>query len=76
MNAGEVIHAEFGGFVFDGQVQADGSTYARGNFISKDKMVKALTKKIAILKFTDRAGLNVEDERISCINEIDDEEMV
>ncbi len=37
-------------------------------------MVKSLTKKTAILKFTDRTGLKVQDERISCVNDIMEDE--
>ena len=75
INTGQVIHAEFGAFVFDGQAQADGTTYVRGNFISKDKMIKSLSKNTAILKFTDRSGLKLQDERISCVNDIMEEDM-
>lgn len=60
--------------MFEGQVQADSNTYIRGNFISKDKMIKSLSKKTAILKFTDRAGLKLQDERISFVNDIMDDD--
>ena len=71
MNGGEIVHAEHGAFVFEGTVLADGYTYSRGNFISKDKMIKS-TSKCSMLKFTDILGLKFHEERISCVNEGDE----
>ena len=58
MNLGQVIDAEHGAFVFDGQVQVEATTYSRGNFISKEKTIKCISPCI-LLKFTDILGLNV-----------------
>lgn len=74
MNLGEVIMAEHGAFVFEGQVQVDATTYSRGNFISKEKTIKCISSSV-LLRFTDILGLNVNNDRISHLNEVDEEEM-
>lgn len=61
---------ETGGFIFEGQVSAEGATYSRGNFISQGKSLKAL-KATSLLKFESIAGLKFHEERISQINEVD-----
>ena len=65
------MNAEFGAFVFQGQVQVEATTYSRGNFISKDKTIKCISPSV-LLRFTDILGLNVHNERISCLNEEED----
>lgn len=41
---------EHGGYVFEGNVEVEGSYYARGNFISQDKIIKSQNESI-ILRF-------------------------
>lgn len=61
---------DHGAYIFNGEVQSDGSNYMRGNFISKEKVIKSVGAS-TILKFTDVIGLKPHDDRISCINDQD-----
>lgn len=69
----ENLIMEHGGYIFEGQAQADGTTYTRGNFVSKDKTLLGLDQGATVLKFTDISGLRFEEERISVINGMVDE---
>ena len=64
----EMLPLENGGYIFEGQVQSDGSTYAKGNFVSQNRSVQALTK-TSILIFNEVVGLKVHQERMSVVNE-------
>lgn len=65
----EMVPLEDGGFIFDGQVTSDGQTYARGQFISQNRTIQALTKS-AVLIFKEIAGLKInQDERMSVVND-------
>ena len=71
LTPGEVMSIDHGAYIFNGEVQSDGSNYMRGNFISKEKVIKSVGAS-TILKFTDVIGLKPHDDRISCINDQDD----
>jgi len=68
MKSGELLSTEQGAFVFEGQVQSEGNTYTRGNFISQMSSVKALTD-VVLLKFNEVIGINFKmNDRISVFN--------
>ncbi len=65
----QLINLEEGGFIFEGQVQSEGTTYSKGQFISHDRSIQALTK-TTLLVFNEIVGLHIRtDERISILNE-------
>ena len=69
---GESADLEHGGYVCEGQVLSEGTTYSRGNFISQNKSIKAVGEQVSILKFETVSGLKFSDDRISHINLIED----
>ena len=66
----DMLVLEFGGYIFEGDVQSDGITYCKGNFISQNKSIKA-NKTTWILQFQSVAGIKFQEERISQINDLD-----
>ena len=75
MKNGEIALLEHGGYVCEGRVISDGVTYTRGNFISQEKSIKAEGDHCSILKFETVAGLRFQEERISHINDLENETM-
>jgi len=68
LNANEIFTLEDGGFIFEGQVQSDGQTYTKGQFISHDRSIQCLTKS-TVLIFNEIVGLHIRsDERLSILN--------
>ena len=48
VHAGETFDFVNGGYVFKGQLECDRNVYVKGNFVSKDKIVKCLTDSILL----------------------------
>lgn len=72
----EKVSAPSGAFVFTGQVDCDRNIYVKGNFISKGTSFKAITGNVVILLFKSIEGMKImTDERMSVLNEKDDESL-
>ena len=41
----DMLVLEFGGYIFEGDVQSDGITYCKGNFISQNKSIEANSRR-------------------------------